>query len=212
MVVGAADARRGSLALEARQACVPTKCTLQRPGGEPADGLVNALGAYLRVEDDDQGEDVYGVKLFGSMFSNVERDLPRGTGVLVLFDPDTKVRSACSTRRPSARRAPARSRCWRPARWPALMRPRWGWSGRGEHADAAGRAAPCAARAATRARVLARCQQARLRRRDGPCARARHHAGGRRGERGGGRGGRGHLHPDHARAGGEERVAAERTG
>jgi ornithine cyclodeaminase len=93
MVVGAADARRGFLALDAHQACVPTKCTLQRPGGEPADGLVNALGAYMRVEDEDEdeGEDVYGVKLFGSMFSNVERNLPRGTGVLMLFDPVTKV-------------------------------------------------------------------------------------------------------------------------
>jgi N-[(2S)-2-amino-2-carboxyethyl]-L-glutamate dehydrogenase len=91
MVAGAADARRGFLAVDARQACVPTKCTLQRPGAAPADGLVNALGAYLRADDDHGGEDVYGVKLFGSMFSNVERNLPRGTGVLVLFDPDTKV-------------------------------------------------------------------------------------------------------------------------
>jgi N-[(2S)-2-amino-2-carboxyethyl]-L-glutamate dehydrogenase len=88
MVAGAADARRGFEALGARRACVPTKCTLQRPGAAPSDGLVNALGAYVRAGSE---EDVYGVKLFGSMFSNVERGLPRGTGLLVLFDPDTKI-------------------------------------------------------------------------------------------------------------------------
>lgn len=87
MVAGAADARRGFEALAARRACVPTKCTLARPGALPADGLVNALGACIADGDGD----LYGVKLFGSMFSNVERGIPRGTGLLVLFDPDTKV-------------------------------------------------------------------------------------------------------------------------
>ncbi|HWM85800.1 MAG TPA: ornithine cyclodeaminase family protein [Kofleriaceae bacterium] len=89
MVAGAADTRRGFGAFEARRACVPPKCTLQAPGAQPADGLVNALGAFVREDDDAPG--LYGVKLFGSMFSNVERGIPRGTGLLVLFDPDTKV-------------------------------------------------------------------------------------------------------------------------
>ncbi len=88
MISGAADARRGFEALEARRACVPTKCTLQRPGAAPADGLVNALGAFVAGDEDPRG--VFGIKLFGSMFSNVERDMPRGTGMVVLFDPDTK--------------------------------------------------------------------------------------------------------------------------
>jgi ornithine cyclodeaminase len=87
MIAGAADARRGFEAIDARRACVPAKHTLQRPGAEPAEGLVNALGACVH----DDGHDVYGVKLFGSMFSNVERGLPRGTGIVVLFDPDTKI-------------------------------------------------------------------------------------------------------------------------
>ena len=88
MLAGAADARRGFEALEARRACVPTKCTLQRPGAAPADGLVNALGAFVAGADDADG--VFGIKLFGSMFSNVEREMPRGTGMVVLFDPVTK--------------------------------------------------------------------------------------------------------------------------
>lgn len=88
MVAGAADARRGFEALAAGRACVPTKCTLERPGAEPSEGLVNALGAYVQADGED---DLYGVKLFGSMFSNVERGLPRGTGLLVLFDPETKI-------------------------------------------------------------------------------------------------------------------------
>jgi ornithine cyclodeaminase len=88
MIAGAADARRGFEALEARRACVPTKCTLQRPGAAPADGLVNALGAFVGGDDDADG--VFGIKLFGSMFANVDRGMPRGTGMVVLFDPDTK--------------------------------------------------------------------------------------------------------------------------
>jgi ornithine cyclodeaminase/alanine dehydrogenase-like protein (mu-crystallin family) len=88
MIAGAADARRGFEALAAHRAGVPTKCTLQRPDGVPADGLVNTLGAYVRAE---ANEEFFGVKLFGSMFSNVEQGLPRGTGLIVLFDPLTKV-------------------------------------------------------------------------------------------------------------------------
>lgn len=65
----------------------PAKTTLKYlDKHERYSGLINVLPAAMR---DERGE-IYGVKQLGSMPNNVEHGLPRATGVITLFDGDTK--------------------------------------------------------------------------------------------------------------------------
>lgn len=66
----------------------PHKTTLKvtTKGIEQASGLVNFLPAYVRMGD----EEIYSCKGLGAMPSNTERGLPRATGLITLFDPQTK--------------------------------------------------------------------------------------------------------------------------
>lgn len=66
----------------------PHKTTLKvtSKGAEQGTGLVNFLPAYV----DFDGEEIYCVKALGAMPSNVEKGLPRATGLITLFDAATK--------------------------------------------------------------------------------------------------------------------------
>lgn len=66
----------------------PHKTTLKvtSKGAEQGTGLVNFLPAYVNLD----GEEIYCVKALGAMPSNVERGLPRATGLITLFDSATK--------------------------------------------------------------------------------------------------------------------------
>lgn len=66
----------------------PDKTTLKftKKGEEGRMGLVNVLPAYVNYGD----TEIYSCKALGAMPSNVERGLPRATGTITLFDPETK--------------------------------------------------------------------------------------------------------------------------
>lgn len=65
----------------------PAKTSLKYAGQhEKYGGLVNVLPAAYR----DESGSVYGLKALGAMPSNVERGIPRATGVVLLFDGETK--------------------------------------------------------------------------------------------------------------------------
>ncbi len=71
------------------QVIQPAKTTLKvaSRGHEHGTGLVNFLPAY--VNDGDQ--EIYSCKALGAMPSNVEKGLPRATGLITLFDSVTKM-------------------------------------------------------------------------------------------------------------------------
>jgi ornithine cyclodeaminase/alanine dehydrogenase-like protein (mu-crystallin family) len=66
----------------------PHKTTLKvtKKGGEQGTGLVNFLPAYVNLD----GHEIFSVKALGAMPSNVEKGLPRATGLITLFDSATK--------------------------------------------------------------------------------------------------------------------------
>lgn len=66
----------------------PDKTTLKftKKGEENRMGLVNVLPAYVNLGD----TEIYSCKALGAMPSNVEKGLPRATGTITLFDPETK--------------------------------------------------------------------------------------------------------------------------
>lgn len=75
------------LAWERGDALQPAKTTLKYfDRHERYGGLVNVLPAAIR---DIRGE-IYGVKQLGAMPSNINHGLPRATGLITLFDGDTK--------------------------------------------------------------------------------------------------------------------------
>lgn len=75
------------LAWEKGDVLQPTKTTLKYlDKHERYGGLVNVLPAAIR---DVRGE-IYGVKQLGAMPSNVSQGLPRATGLITLFDGNTK--------------------------------------------------------------------------------------------------------------------------
>jgi len=78
-------------ALHAGNAIQPAKTTLKYAGAhEKYNGLVNVLPAALK----DDESTVFGLKALGAMPSNIERGIPRATGLVVLFDGDTKTPKA----------------------------------------------------------------------------------------------------------------------
>lgn len=78
-------------ALHAGNAIQPAKTTLKYAGAhEKYNGLVNVLPAALK----DSESTIFGLKALGAMPSNVERGIPRATGLVVLFDGDTKTPKA----------------------------------------------------------------------------------------------------------------------
>ena len=66
----------------------PDKTTLKftKKGEENRMGLVNVLPAYVNLGD----TEIYSCKALGAMPSNVEKGLPRASGTITLFDPETK--------------------------------------------------------------------------------------------------------------------------
>lgn len=66
----------------------PDKTTLKftKKGEEGRMGLVNVLPAYVNYGD----TEIYSCKALGAMPSNVEKGIPRATGTITLFDPETK--------------------------------------------------------------------------------------------------------------------------
>lgn len=70
----------------------PPKVTLKYSDEhEKYGGLVNVLPAALR----DQNGTIFGLKALGAMPSNVDRGIPRATGLITLFDGETKTPIAC---------------------------------------------------------------------------------------------------------------------
>lgn len=66
----------------------PDKVTLKftKKGEENRMGLVNVLPAYVNFGE----TEIYSCKALGAMPSNVEKGIPRATGTITLFDPETK--------------------------------------------------------------------------------------------------------------------------
>ena len=66
----------------------PDKTTLKftKKGEENRMGLVNVLPAYLNLGE----KEIYSCKALGAMPSNVDIGLPRASGTITLFDPETK--------------------------------------------------------------------------------------------------------------------------
>ena len=66
----------------------PEKTTLKftKKGEENRMGLVNVLPAYVNFGD----VEIYSCKALGAMPSNVDKGIPRATGTITLFDPETK--------------------------------------------------------------------------------------------------------------------------
>jgi len=66
----------------------PHKTTLKvtSKGAEQGTGLVNFLPAYVNLGADE----IYSVKALGAMPANVDKGLPRATGLITLFDAATK--------------------------------------------------------------------------------------------------------------------------
>lgn len=66
----------------------PDKTTLKftKKGEENRMGLVNVLPAYVNFGD----TEIYSCKALGAMPSNVLKGIPRATGTITLFDPETK--------------------------------------------------------------------------------------------------------------------------
>lgn len=66
----------------------PDKTTLKftKKGEENRMGLVNVLPAYVNFGE----TEIYSCKALGAMPSNVDKGIPRATGTITLFDPETK--------------------------------------------------------------------------------------------------------------------------
>jgi ornithine cyclodeaminase/alanine dehydrogenase-like protein (mu-crystallin family) len=85
--LAAEEILRGFLLLQAGEIQQPHKTTLRRPmRDEQGNGLVNVLPSYINLP----GQEIYGIKALGAMPSNVDRGLPRASGLILLFDPVSK--------------------------------------------------------------------------------------------------------------------------
>lgn len=82
------DIDRAFHAFVAGDVLQPDKTTLKftKHGEENRMGLVNVLPAYVNLGE----TEIYSCKALGAMPSNVHKGLPRATGTITLFDPDTK--------------------------------------------------------------------------------------------------------------------------
>ena len=88
ILLAAADVAQGFLLLTDKKVINPVKTSLRGKKGlhEHSIGLVNFLPSYIELPKGD----VIGCKILGAMPSNVELGLPRATGIIVLFDFNTK--------------------------------------------------------------------------------------------------------------------------
>lgn len=79
---------KGFEAFVAGDVLQPDKTTLKftKKGEENRMGLVNVLPAYVNLGS----EEIYSCKALGAMPSNVEKGMPRASGTITLFDPETK--------------------------------------------------------------------------------------------------------------------------
>lgn len=86
--LAAKDIQRAFELFSSGEVLQPHKTTLKvtNKGIEQGTGLVNFLPAYVNFN----GQEIYSVKALGAMPSNVERGLPRATGLITLFDSATK--------------------------------------------------------------------------------------------------------------------------
>lgn len=88
VVAASKDIQRAFELFDQGEVLQPHKTTLKvtKHGGEQGTGLVNFLPAYVNMD----GNEIFCVKALGAMPSNVERGLPRATGLITLFDSATK--------------------------------------------------------------------------------------------------------------------------
>ena len=86
--LAAKDIQRAFELFVAGEVIQPHKTTLKvtSKGAEQGTGLVNFLPAYVNFD----GKEIYSVKALGAMPSNVEKGIPRATGLITLFDSATK--------------------------------------------------------------------------------------------------------------------------
>lgn len=86
--LAAKDIQRAFELFVAGEVIQPHKTTLKvtSKGAEQGTGLVNFLPAYVNFD----GNEIYSVKALGAMPSNVEKGIPRATGLITLFDSATK--------------------------------------------------------------------------------------------------------------------------
>ncbi len=89
IVAAANDIEEGFHLLQEEKILQPSKTTLKRPISEndKSEGLVNILSALI---SDTKSSDIYGFKALGAMPPNVLKGLPRATGIITLFDAETK--------------------------------------------------------------------------------------------------------------------------
>jgi ornithine cyclodeaminase len=89
IVQAAADVQKGFQLFLDNQILQPYKTTLRAIGSQDdtTHGIINFLPAYLRYED----QEIYGCKAIGAMPDNVRLGLPRATGLITLFDAQTKL-------------------------------------------------------------------------------------------------------------------------
>jgi ornithine cyclodeaminase/alanine dehydrogenase-like protein (mu-crystallin family) len=81
------DVLRGFELFSKGKIILPPKTTLKQNSQEESiEGLVNFLPSLINVD----GEEIISCKMMGSMPSNLNRGLPRATGLIVLFDASTK--------------------------------------------------------------------------------------------------------------------------
>lgn len=90
ILLAAEDVYQGFQLLDQKRLLSPMKTTLKPSHRQQglSEGLVNILPAYIDLGEE-KGE-VYGLKALGAMPSNVEKNIPRATGLITLFDGPTK--------------------------------------------------------------------------------------------------------------------------
>ncbi len=87
MALAAQDVDRGFALLLQGRIQQPHKTTLKPAGtNEQGTGLVNFLPSYVNSGE----QSIFGLKALGAMPSNVAKGMPRATGLILLFDPETK--------------------------------------------------------------------------------------------------------------------------
>lgn len=88
MAAAVEDVRRGFFLLAQNKVLQPHKTSVKPPnrGLETRSGLINTLPCYV----EDEQEAYFGFKILGAMPSNLKKGLPRATGLLLLYDGETK--------------------------------------------------------------------------------------------------------------------------
>lgn len=88
MAAAVEDVRRGFHLLAQGKVLQPHKISVKPPnrGMETRSGLINTLPCYV----EDESDAYFGFKILGAMPSNVKCGLPRATGLLLLYEGQTK--------------------------------------------------------------------------------------------------------------------------